>query len=168
MRGPDPVAVAAAVVIASLAAAATAARGPSPWWAVPVFLGMVLLVLGVHALLSWRTRPAPPREGEEIRRLVRALSAAAGELRARSLGVRAADSVAGMAAGVVEAGYQLAWLAVERESTSAAAALAKAVAKLEDVAGRVDDPAVRLNVLIEELIIVQSGLESATRGLRGY
>ena len=167
MRAPDPVAVAAAVVIASLAAAATAARGPSPWWAVPVFAGMLLLVLGVHALLSWRMRP-PARESDEIRRLVRALSAAAGELRARSLGVAAADSVAGMLGGVVDAGYQLAWLAVERESTSAAATLARAVAKLEDVASRVDDPAVRLNVLVEELIIVQGGLESAARGIRGY
>lgn len=166
MRGPDPVALVAALVISALAAAATAARAPSPWWAAPAFVGVASLVLGVHAALSWKPGRARGSGAglDQIRDLVRQVSKQAGEIRARSLGVPVADTVAAVVGGAVEAAYRLAYLAARTGEPDPAAldALAVAARRMAEVARRVDNPAAtRPSALIEDLTLVRLHLENA-------
>ena len=173
MRRPEPVALVAATIIGALAAAATAARSPSPWWAVPVFVGIAGLVLGVQAALSWKPRvggpPVPAPEAlERARELMRAVSRAAGDIRAHALPVPDADAVAVAAGAVVEAAYRLACLVVRSDGRAAGAldGLAVAARRMENVARRVDHPAARTAVLVEDLTKVRRHLEAREGDVR--
>ncbi|MFC7616070.1 hypothetical protein ACFQV2_23960 [Actinokineospora soli] len=134
-----------------------------------MFVAIAGLVLGVQALLTRRTRAAVPapealgRAGE----LMRAVSTAAGEIRARALPLADADPVATAAAEVVAAAYRLACLVVRSHGRvpTALDALAVARRRMESVAGRIGERA-PTTVLVEDLTKVRRHLEAREDAVR--
>ncbi|UVS79140.1 hypothetical protein [Actinokineospora sp. UTMC 2448] len=177
MRRPEPAAWAAALMIAALAASATAARAPSPWWALPVFAVMAALVLGVHALLSrgpappesTRTPPLPAEPLDRARALVRRASALAGEIRAQTLTVPEADAVATNAAITADAAHRLACLAA-RSPDSAPAALTTLTSALEDMRTTAENlttpTGIPVRHLVETLTAIRASIEDKETEIR--
>ncbi|HVK26327.1 MAG TPA: hypothetical protein VM677_33670 [Actinokineospora sp.] len=180
----DPVGLGAAVVLGGGAAAITAARATPSWLAVPIGVGVAVLVAVVNALLSRSPAPAAtpwpadrgtlPKSTADARDQLRRICLAAAEIRVAATTVPEADPVLPPANRVVDAAYRLA-ASVARDdgalphgaTATVITALTVAAHRMSDVATRVDGPtASRISVLVNDLGLVSHDLESAESAVK--
>ena len=177
----EPAGIVVACVVGGVAGTLTAARGPSPWLALPIGVGVAAIVLVVIAAVGAATdgmahgnrRPAPPEPADpaaKASKLLREAGDAAGVIRVRvamALTDPKADQIVTLANSIVDAIYRHACL-VTRASHGARRAVAIDInlnamsvgtRSLQDVAQEVSTADPRLDQLTEDLTAAHTYLK---------